>query len=75
MAAALLRLKENPELRVRLAANGRRQAMAEHAEIAGAIRRRALPQAEAVLTGHILRREGSYWDFLLGQGRPPQAGD
>ncbi len=51
------------------------RAMAEHAEIAGAIRRRALPQAEAVLTGHILRREGSYWDFLLGQGRPPQAGD
>ena len=32
MAAALLRLKENPELRVRLAANGRRQAMAEHAD-------------------------------------------
>ena len=32
MAAALLRLKENPELRVRLAANGRRQAIAEYAD-------------------------------------------
>ena len=32
MAAALLRLKEDPALRARLAANGRRQAMAEHAD-------------------------------------------
>ena len=43
------------------------RAMAEHAQIADLILRGMAEQAGKVLVGHIIRKEGSYWDFLLDQ--------
>ena len=41
------------------------RSMEEHDQIAQLIRRRAIRRAEKILIGHIARKEGSYWDFLL----------
>lgn len=46
------------------------RAIDEHAQIAALIQRRAIGRAEQVLTAHILRKEGSYWDFLLANAQP-----
>ena len=53
MAAAFVRLKDNPELRTRLGANGRRQAMAEYAdaEVGGLLDRRVKALVELFARG------------------------
>ena len=42
------------------------RAMAEHEQIAELIQRGAAEAAGKALVDHIIRKEGSYWDFLLG---------
>jgi DNA-binding GntR family transcriptional regulator len=43
------------------------KSMEEHDQIAQLIRRRAIRQVEKILIGHIARKEGSYWEFLIAQ--------
>lgn len=45
------------------------KSMEEHDQIARLVHRRAFRQVEKILIGHIARKEGSYWDFLLSERR------